>query len=86
MHNHKDNQGHDSKMMWLMMLPCLLLPIVFVVISGKGLGAIFGNWQWISSIVLMIGIHALMMKFMHNSNEATGIKKEENEEKNWFNL
>lgn len=73
MNNHNDNQGHDSKMMWLMMLPCLFLPVIFVVISGKGLSAIFGNWQWITSIVFMIGIHALMMKFMHGQKEGSSV-------------
>ena len=65
MHNHNDGQGHDSKMMWLMMLPCLLLPVAFVVFSGRGLGSILGNWQWIASIAVIIGIHIIMMKFMH---------------------
>ncbi len=64
MHNHDDNQGHNSKMMWLMMLPCLLIPVIFVIVSGRGLGSIIGNWQWIASIAFMIGIHLVMMKFM----------------------
>lgn len=77
MHNH-DNNGHDMKMMWLMMLPCMLMPVIFLLISGKGLSAF--SWQLFAGIALMVGIHALMMKFMHNSNETTGVKKEENEE------
>lgn len=67
-------------MMWLMMLPCMLLPIIFLLISGRGLSAF--SWQLFVGIAFMVGIHALMMKFMHNSNEATGIKKGENEEIN----
>jgi hypothetical protein len=79
MHNHdNNNQGYNSKMMWLMMLPCLLIPAIFLVVSGRGLGSIIGNWQWIAPIAFMISIHVLMMKFMHNSNETTGIEKEEN--------
>lgn len=70
-HNHNNNQGHDSKLMWLMMLPCLLLPVIFIIISGKGLGAISGNWQWIASIAFMIGIHVLMMRFMHGQKEGS---------------
>lgn len=79
MHNHGDNKHeHDSKMMWLMMLPCMLMPVIFLLISGKGLSAF--SWQLFAGIALMAGIHALMMKFMHNPNETTGIKKEESEE------
>ncbi|MDD5463634.1 MAG: hypothetical protein PHP62_00615 [Candidatus Moranbacteria bacterium] len=75
MQNNDNNGhgGHDSKMMWLMMLPCLLLPIIFVVISGRGLSAIFGNWQWITSIAFMIGIHVVMMKFMHGHKEESSV-------------
>lgn len=75
MHNHdNNNQGHNSKMMWLMMLPCLLIPVIFLVVSGRGLGSITGNYQWILSIAFMIGIHVLMMKFMHGSHDREPVK------------
>ncbi|KKQ62198.1 MAG: hypothetical protein UT03_C0054G0001 [Candidatus Moranbacteria bacterium GW2011_GWD2_38_7] len=79
--DNNNNNGHDMKMMWLMMLPCLLLLIVFIAISGKGLSSVTNNWQWITPIAFMIGIHVLMMKFMHSNKESScheESKKDEN--------
>lgn len=82
MQNNNDNNGHgghDMKMMWLMMLPCILLPIIFLLISGKGLSAF--SWQLFAGIAFMVAIHGLMMKFMHSpDNEKAGARKEENKE------
>lgn len=76
MHNHDNNHGHDSKMMWLMILPCLIVLITVLFISGKGIGSA-ANWQWIFSIAAMIGAHVLMMKFMHGHGESGSGNKEE---------
>jgi hypothetical protein len=78
MHNHNEhgNNGHNSWMMWLMMLPCILIAIFALAGSGKIFSS--DNWQWLIWISVMIGAHALMMKFMHRHGEN---KPEEKEEK-----
>lgn len=80
MHNHDNNNGHDMKMMWLMMLPCMLMPIIFLALSGKGFSAF--SWQLFAGIAFMVGIHALMMKSMHGHGSETvnATKKETKEE------
>jgi hypothetical protein len=63
-------------MMWLMMLPCILLPVIFIVVAGKGIGSLTGSFQWIMPIAIMIGIHVLMMKFMHGHGDKLEAVKE----------
>ena len=63
-------------MMWLMMLPCILLPIIFIVVIGKGIGSLTGNSQWIMPIAFMVGIHVLMMKFMHGHGDKPEMVKD----------
>lgn len=73
--NDKDRNGHNSWMMWLMMLPCAFILIFTLVSSGKILNG--GSWKWLVGIGFMIGIHALMMKFMHKHNKSKTEKTKE---------
>ncbi|MDO8529204.1 MAG: hypothetical protein Q7S18_00880 [bacterium] len=75
MHDHKN--GHNSWMMWLMMLPCALILIFTLVGSGKILSG--GGWKWLTGIGFMVGIHALIMKFMrkHDKNKTDKMKEKD---------
>jgi predicted membrane channel-forming protein YqfA (hemolysin III family) len=53
---HKGN----SKLMWLMMAGCLLLPVAILFFSGRGFSS--SNWLLLGVIVLCVGGHALMMR------------------------
>ena len=63
MHNHGNNNsagGHDSKMMWLMMLACLV-PIIFLAFIGGGTGR-SSIWWLLGAGAVMLGMHALAMR------------------------
>ena len=63
MHNHEDNNstgGHDSKMMWLMMLGCFL-PIILVAFTGGGVGR-SSIWWLLGAGAVMLGLHAFGMR------------------------
>lgn len=58
MHNHGNNDsngGHDSKMMWMMMLMCLL-PVALVLFSGQG-GGRGATWILLGVGAVMLGVH-----------------------------
>ena len=60
------HSNHNSKMMWLMMAGCLLLPMGLLIFGGRG-----GNlsWGWFTLIGAFILIHVLMI-FGHNHGES----------------
>lgn len=62
MHNHSNNSygGHDSKMMWMMMLACFL-PIIFLAFTGGGAGQ-SSIWWLLGVGAVMLGIHAFAMR------------------------
>lgn len=61
MHNHSNNSsgGHDSKMMWLMMLACFV-PIIFLAFTG-GVGR-NSIWWLLGAGAVMLGLHAFAMR------------------------
>lgn len=55
-----NHNNHDSKMMWLMMAGCLLLPLAFLFFGGRS--ALAGtSWGWFAFIGAFVLIHILMM-------------------------
>ena len=77
MHNHGNNNGnggHDSKMMWLMMLGCML-PILILVFTGGGAGR---SAIWLVLLVVggMLAMHWFMMRghsnHGHEDNTSVG--------------
>ena len=56
--DHGSNGGHN-KMMWLMMLMCLA-PVLFLFFSGSGIN----KWYIILFLIICVGGHFLLMKFM----------------------
>ena len=77
MHNHGNNNdggGHDSKMMWLMMLGCML-PIFFIAFTGGGAGR-SSVWWILGAGAVMLGVHAFAMRghgsHGHEDNAGTG--------------
>lgn len=66
MHNHS-----NSRMMWMMVLGCLLPLALIFILGGTGLGK---NWVWLLALVLMFGMHAMMMSGHKHSDEDTGDK------------
>lgn len=75
--NNNGHGGHDMKMMWLMMLPCLLVPVIVLVVSGRSLNLAAIDWQWIIPIVLMLGFHLILMGFMHKHQDCSSVKGKE---------
>ncbi len=74
MHNHgnsNDSGGHDSKMMWMMMLGCML-PIIFLAFTGGGAGR--GSiWWLLGAGAVMLGVHAFAMRgHGHGGNTGAG--------------
>ncbi len=66
---HGSHNNDDSKMMWWMMAGCLLLPIVFLVVSARtGAGGVGSNWAWILFIVIFIVGHVAMMVTGHGNH------------------
>lgn len=61
------DSNHNSKMMWLMMAGCLLLPIALLLFGGRGSG-IDNSWGWYVFIGVFILIHIFMM-FGHGRNQ-----------------
>lgn len=49
-----------------MMAGCILLPILFLSFSGRGLGSF--NWLWLGFLAVCVGGHALMMRG-HNHDD-----------------
>lgn len=68
------HSNHNSKMMWMMMAGCLLLPIALLLFGGSG-GGIGSNWGWFALIGAFVLVHILMM-FGHGRD-----KPEEDAEK-----
>ena len=62
------HSNHNSKMMWLMMAGCLLLPIALLLFGGRS-GNIGTNWGWFALIGAFILIHVLMM-FGHGHDKS----------------
>jgi len=72
MHNHGNNNGtngHDSKMMWLMMLGCML-PVLILTLGGSGL---FQEYRWVvlAGVGAMIAVHLWQM---FKSNNHHGVE------------
>lgn len=72
---HKNNQNHDSWMMWAMMI-CCLAPLAILFLAGKG-------FNWRANLPILIAVAAmfiahcwLMKKTCHK--EELPKKKEEN--------
>lgn len=75
MHNHGNNNGnggHDSKMMWLMMLACFV-PIIFLTFTGGGAGR-NSTWWLLGAGAVMLGLHAFAMRGhgSHGQKDDTG--------------
>ena len=68
--NHNANHEGHGKMMWLMMLMCLI-PGLFVLLSGSKIN----KWYIVLFLAVCVGGHFLVMKFWGHS------KNEENEKK-----
>jgi cell division protein FtsW (lipid II flippase) len=66
MHGHNDK--NSSKMMWVMMIGCVL-PMVLLLFLGTGKG--FGSSSWIAlgAVGLMFVIHLFMMIPRKNTHE-----------------
>ncbi len=67
MHNHNDN--NSSSMMWMMAI-CCLVPLVFLLIAGKGL-SIQGLWGWliVAAALAMFLYHFWQMRKRHGGNQ-----------------
>lgn len=63
--DHNSNGGHN-KMMWLMMIMCLA-PSLFLFFSRSGVN----KWYIILFLVICIGGHFLLMKFMGHGDKNT---------------
>lgn len=62
MHDKNNTGGHDSKMMWLMMLGCML-PVLLIGFTNGGGGR---NLVWTLLIVGgMLGLHWFVMRRGH---------------------
>lgn len=77
MHNHSDNNstgGHDSKMMWLMMIGCML-PILIIGLTGSGVGR---GSIWVFLLVGggMLALHWFMMRGHGSHNHKDDISAE----------
>lgn len=65
MNNHN---AHNSKMMWWMIIGCLVLPIGFIAVSsGFGGFTLDSNWPWLIFVLLFIGLHVGMLFHGHGS-------------------
>lgn len=64
-----NHSNHDSKMMWLMMAGCLLLPLALIFFGGRS-GGIGSNWGWFAFIGAFILIHIVMMFGGHGHGES----------------
>ena len=71
--NNKNNQNHDSWMMWAMMI-CCIAPLAVLFLSGQGFNW-RANWQIIIAVAVMLIAHFwLMGKTCHKKEQP---KKEE---------
>jgi len=69
MDNHVNNHGtggHDSKMMWLMMIGCAL-PLIILLFSGGSTGGL--NWFAIAAIGVFIAGHFWLMRRGHQHHQ-----------------
>ncbi|MDP2736782.1 MAG: hypothetical protein Q8O59_03360 [bacterium] len=72
--NHKNNQGHDSWMMWAMMI-CCIAPLAVLFFTGKAFNW-RANWPIIIAVAAMLIAHYwLMGKTCHKKEPP---KEEEN--------
>lgn len=62
------NSNHNSKMMWMMMAGCLLLPLALLIFGGRSEG-IGSNWGWFALIGAFVLVHILMM-FGHGRDKS----------------
>ncbi|MDP2933029.1 MAG: hypothetical protein Q8N81_02765 [bacterium] len=78
MHNHDDK--NNSSMMWMMMA-CCLLPILFIVFSGRGIG--LPTWLVLGIVAVFAGLHFRGMRKSHGSvsQQGTEVKAGEDSSK-----
>ena len=66
-HQHNNQPGHDPKMMWWMIVGCLILPIILLLALGK-INIIDKNWTWLILGAIFIAVH-LVMFFSHGKHK-----------------
>ena len=80
---NKNSNHHDSKHMWWMMAGCILLPIIFLLFSGRVKSG-GGNWPWLIFMILFIILHAGMVfghgKRKENNDNREGLKPEKDKQ------
>ena len=61
MHNHNSEKGHDSKMMWMMVI-CCVAPILFITLLGSGVATVgVSKWVIFGGIAVLVIVHFFIM-------------------------
>ncbi|HLC45153.1 MAG: hypothetical protein A2722_04115 [Candidatus Doudnabacteria bacterium RIFCSPHIGHO2_01_FULL_50_11] len=83
--DHKVNQhGHDSRMMWVMMIGCTL-PVLLILLSNPGSFSPL-SWVVIVAVVAMIGFHIWgMIKSKRGKDKPLDSQPSENQSKHHYN-